>query len=80
VLRCEDVPLRGLLADNVYQTLVGIKDPEERKRRIISAAERQSQAAPPPPRPFIGVPPSGHSYAASKHVINRHHSIGLMDG
>jgi tetratricopeptide (TPR) repeat protein len=57
VLRCEDVPLRGLLADNVYQTLVGIESPEERKRRIIAAAERQSQAAPPPPRPFIGVPP-----------------------
>ena len=27
VLRCEDVPLRGLLADNVYQDLVGIDDP-----------------------------------------------------
>ena len=49
VLRCEDVPLRGLLADNVYQDLVGIQDPKERKRRIIAAAERQSQAAPPPP-------------------------------
>ena len=23
--RCEDVPLRGLLADNVYQTVVGIE-------------------------------------------------------
>ena len=57
VLRCEDEPLRGLLADNVYQDLVGIQDPEERKRRIIAAAERHSQAAPPPPRPFIGVPP-----------------------
>jgi hypothetical protein len=57
VLRCEDVPLRGLLADSVYQDLVGVTDPEERKRRIIAAAERQSQAAPPPPRPFIGVPP-----------------------
>src|ERR1700730_14032167 len=57
VLRCEDVPLRGLLADNVYQDLVGVQDPQERKRRIIAAAERQSQAAPPPPRPFIGVPP-----------------------
>ena len=45
VLRCEDVPLRGLLADNVYQTLVGIEDPEERKRRIIAAAERQMAAA-----------------------------------
>jgi TIR domain-containing protein len=57
VLRCEDVPLRGLLADNVYQDLVAVEDPDERKRRIIAAAERQSQAAPPPPRPFIGVPP-----------------------
>jgi TIR domain len=55
IIVLEDVALRGLLADNVYQTLVGIEDPEERKRRIIAAAERQSQAAPPPPRPFIGV-------------------------
>src|SRR6478609_7681542 len=38
VLRCEDVPLRGLLADNVYQDLVSTTDPEERKRRIIAAA------------------------------------------
>src|SRR5215469_14728514 len=37
VLRCEDVPLRGLLADNVYQDLVGVEDPEESKRRIIAA-------------------------------------------
>ena len=27
ILRCEDVPLRGLLADNVYQDLVGIAGP-----------------------------------------------------
>jgi hypothetical protein len=26
VLRCEEVPLRGLLAANVYQTLVGISN------------------------------------------------------
>src|SRR5262249_35011705 len=39
VLRCEDVPLRGLLADNVYQDLVGVQDPDERKHRIIAAAE-----------------------------------------
>jgi hypothetical protein len=57
VVRCEDVPLRGLLADNVYQDLVGITDPEERKRRIIAGADRRSQSAPPPPRLFIGVPP-----------------------
>src|SRR5262249_11534259 len=29
VLRCEDVPLEGLLADNVYQNLVGIQDTAE---------------------------------------------------
>jgi tetratricopeptide (TPR) repeat protein len=57
VLRCEDVPISGSLADNVYENLVGIENPEERKRRIIAAAERQSQAAPLPPPPFIGVPP-----------------------
>jgi hypothetical protein len=57
VLRCEDAPPEGLLADVIYQDLVGVEDREERKRRIIAAAERQSQAAPPPPRPFIGVPP-----------------------
>ena len=44
VLRCEDVPLRGLLADNVYQDLVGTTDPDERKRRI---APRLAPASPP---------------------------------
>ena len=57
VLRCDDAPLVGLLSDNVYQNLVDVEDPEERRRRIIAAAERQSQAAPTPARPFIGVPP-----------------------
>jgi hypothetical protein len=33
--RCEDTPLRGLLADAVYHDLVGIEDPEERERRTI---------------------------------------------
>jgi tetratricopeptide (TPR) repeat protein len=47
VLRCQDVPLRGLLADNVYQDLVGVTDPAERKRRIIAAAERQSSTERP---------------------------------
>ena len=60
ILRCEDVPLRGLLADNVYQDLVGISDPEERKRRILAAAERHSSAETPQRRrrrTFVGVPP-----------------------
>src|SRR5262249_17618673 len=79
VLRCEDVPLRGLLADNVYQTLVGIEDAEERKRRIIAAAERQSQAAPPPPRPFIGVPPRIASFTGRADELDRLDDILMQD-
>jgi tetratricopeptide (TPR) repeat protein len=79
VLRCEDVPLRGLLADNVYQTLVGIEDSEERKRRIIAAAERQSQTAPPPPRPFIGVPPRIASFTGRADALDRLDAILMQD-
>jgi tetratricopeptide (TPR) repeat protein len=79
VLRCEDVPLRGLLADNVYQTLVGIEDAEERKRRIIAAAERQSQAAPPPPRPFIGVPPRIASFTGRAEELDRLDAVLMQD-
>src|SRR5262249_46895448 len=79
VLRCEDVALRGLLADNVYQTLAGIEDPEERKRRIIAAAERQSQAAPPPPRPFIGVPPRIASFTGRVGELGRVDAILMRD-
>ena len=79
VLRCEDVPLRGLLADNVYQTLVGIEDLEERKRRIIAAAERQSQASPPPPRPFIGVPPRIASFTGRADELDRLDAVLMQD-
>jgi tetratricopeptide (TPR) repeat protein len=79
VLRCEDVPLRGLLADNVYQDLVGIEDPEERKRRIIAAAERQSQVAPPPPRPFIGVPPRIASFTGRADELDKLDAILMHD-
>jgi hypothetical protein len=79
VLRCEDVPLRGLLADNVYQDLVGITDPEERKRRIIAAAEHQSQAAPPPPRPFIGVPPRIASFTGRAEELEKLDAILMRD-
>jgi hypothetical protein len=79
VLRCEDVPLRGLLADNVYQDLVGIEDPEERKRRIIAAAKRHSQAAPPPPRPFIGVPPRIASFTGRSGELDRLDVILMRD-
>ena len=79
VLRCEDVPLRGLLADNVYQDLVGVQDPEERKRRIVAAADRQTQAAPPPPRPFIGVPPRIASFTGRSGELDRLDAILMRD-
>jgi hypothetical protein len=79
VLRCEDVPLRGLLADNVYQNLVGVEDPDERKRRIIAAAERRSQAIPPPPRPFIGVPPRIASFTGRVDELDRLDAILMRD-
>jgi hypothetical protein len=71
VLRCEDVPARGLLAPLVYQDLVGITDPEERKRRILDAAEGRSVAASPPPRPFIGVPPRIVSFVGRAAALDR---------
>jgi tetratricopeptide (TPR) repeat protein len=79
VLRCDDVPLRGLLADNVYQDLGRIEDPKERKRRIIAAAEGQSQAAPPPPRPFIGVPPRIASFTGRVDELDRLDAILMRD-
>jgi tetratricopeptide (TPR) repeat protein len=79
VLRCEDVPLRGLLADNVYQDLVGVVDSEERRRRIVAAAERQSQATPPPPRPFIGVPPRIASFTGRADELDRLDAILMQD-
>jgi hypothetical protein len=79
ILRCEDVPLQGLLADVIYQDLVGIEDREERKRRIIAAAERQSQAAPPPPRPFIGVPPRIPSFTGREDELYRLDAILIHD-
>jgi hypothetical protein len=57
ILRCEEVAPLGLFAGNIYQDLVGVDDPEERRRRIIAAAEGQSQALKRPPRPFVGAPP-----------------------
>jgi hypothetical protein len=71
ILRCEDVSPEGLLADVIYQDLVGIEDADERRRRIIAAAERQSQAAPLPPRPFIGVPPRIPSFTGREDQLSR---------
>src|SRR5215813_2293920 len=71
ILRCEDVPLRGLFASNVYQDLVGIDDREERKRRILAAAEGQSRALKPPPRPFVGVPPRIPNFTGRSEELDR---------
>lgn len=71
--------MRGLLADNVYQSLVRVDDPDERKRRIVAAVERQSLAAPPPPRPFIGVPPRIASFAGRADELDRLYAILTHD-
>jgi hypothetical protein len=71
ILRCEDVLPQGLLADVIYQDLVGIEDQEERKRRIIAAAERRPQGTPPPPRPFIGLPPRIPSFTGREDELYR---------
>ena len=79
ILRCEDVPLRGLFASNVYQDLVGIDGREERKRRILAAAEGQSQALKPPPRPFVGVPPRLPNFTGRGAELDRLDAILMGD-
>ena len=79
VLRCDDVPLAGLLADNVYQDLVGVDDPEERKRRIIAAVEGHSQAVKPPPRPFVGVPPRVAGFTGRAAALDRLDAILIQE-
>jgi tetratricopeptide (TPR) repeat protein len=74
VLRCEDVPLRGLLADCVYEDLVGVTEPEERRRRIIAAAERRSSAQRPlrrSGRTFVGVPPRIRGFTGRTDELDR---------
>ena len=68
------MPLRGLLADNVYQDLVGVTDPEERRRRIIAAAERRSAAQRPQRRrgrTFVGVPPRIAGFTGRADALDR---------
>jgi tetratricopeptide (TPR) repeat protein len=79
VLRCEDAPLAGLLADNVYQDLVGIDDPEERKRRIVAAVEGHSQALKPTPRPFVGVPPRVAGFTGRAEELDRLDAILMQE-
>src|SRR5271166_376926 len=74
VLRCDDAPLRGLLADSVYQNLVGVAEPEERRRRILAAAERRSSAERPQKRrgrTFVGVPPRIAGFTGRADALDR---------
>jgi tetratricopeptide (TPR) repeat protein len=79
ILRCEDVPLRGLLADIPFEDLVGVHDAEKRKDRIIKAAERQAQSAPPPPRPFVGLPPRIAGFTGRADELDRLDAILMHD-
>lgn len=79
ILRCEDVPLRGLFAPAVFQSLVGVDDPRERKRRIVAAIKGESQAKKPPPRPFVGVPPPIMNFTGRADELERLDAI-LMGG
>ena len=78
VLRCEDVPLPGLLADVVYQDLVGIEDREERRRRIIVAAARQPRP-PALPNPLVGVPPPIASFVGRVEELDRLDAILVQE-
>ncbi len=82
VLRCDDAPLRGLLADSVYQNLVGIAEPEERRRRILAAAERRSSAERPQRRrgrTFVGVPPRIAGFIGRADELDRLDAILTQD-
>src|SRR6202453_3977303 len=79
VLRCEDAPLAGLLADNVYQDLVGVEDTDERKRRVLAAVEGASQAMKPPPRPFVGVPPRIAGFTGRAQELDRLDAILVQE-
>jgi tetratricopeptide (TPR) repeat protein len=82
VLRCEDAPLRGLLADTVYQDLVGITEPGERRRRILAAAERRSSAERPERRRgriFVGVPARIAGFTGRADELDRLDAILTQD-
>jgi len=82
VLRCDDAPLRGLLADTVYQDLVGVTEPEERKHRILAAAERRSSAERPQRRrgrTFVGVPPRIAGFTGRADELDRLDAILTQD-
>ncbi len=73
ILRCEDAQPPGLLAPIVYQDLVGVGDPDERRQRILAAARGSTHTA-PLPRPFHGVPPRVRTF------IGRQDELHSLDG
>jgi hypothetical protein len=82
VLRCDDGPLRGHLADVVYQDLVGVAEPHERRRRILRAAERRSSAERPQKRrgrTFVGVPPRISGFTGRVDELDRLDAILTQD-
>jgi tetratricopeptide (TPR) repeat protein len=79
VLRCEDVPLRGLFADNIYQDLVGVIDASERRERILAAARHQAPALPSTPRPFMGVPPRIMGFAGRTDALDQLDAILVQE-
>jgi hypothetical protein len=79
VLRCEDVPLLGLLADNIYQDLVGVTDAGEHRARILAAARHQMPASRPPPRPFVGVPPRIKGFAGRMDALDQLDAILVQE-
>ena len=82
VLRCDDAPLRGVLADCVYQKLVGVTETEERRRRILAAAERRSSAERPQKRrgrTFVGVPPRIAGFTGRADELDRLDAILIQE-
>ncbi len=80
VLRCEDAPLAGLLADNVYQDLVGVADPRRASAGASSRQQQgQSQAIKAPPLPFVGLPPRIASFTGRTDELDRLDAILVQD-
>jgi len=79
ILRCEDVPPRGLLADIVYQDLVGVNNAQERRRRIILAAGRYAMVTVPALGCFVGVPPLIRGFTGREEELDRLDAILLRE-
>jgi tetratricopeptide (TPR) repeat protein len=79
VLRCEDVPLRGLFADKIYQDLVGVTDVNDRRERILAAARHEAPALPSAHRSFVGVPPRLSGFSGRMDALDRLDAILVQE-